>query len=81
MAAVGRRGTAWWYSDGDWVAMPKKPSTSGEDLQGVHYLTSNFIMAVGGRGRHIRMERHHVEQAYTERRPPKSRSQRDLDRG
>ncbi len=48
-AAVGKGGSAWWLSDGTWSAMPKKPATSGEDLNAVAMLGSDRIIAGGGR--------------------------------
>lgn len=48
-AAVGKGGAAWWLKDGTWSAMPKKPATSGEDLNAVAMLSPERIIAGGGR--------------------------------
>lgn len=48
-AAVGKGGSAWWFSGGSWAAMPKKPATSGEDLNAVAMLSPDRIIAGGGR--------------------------------
>jgi hypothetical protein len=53
-AAVGRGGLAWWLDAGTWVAMPKKPATSGEDLNAVAMLGKDRILAGGGRATIVR---------------------------